>query len=422
MKAQRLLATLEEFAASANATPGNGVTRFSWSPADRVGRAILEREFASLGLKYWTDGIGNVHGVFGNGPEAGRVILGSHLDSVRHGGTLDGIYGVAAALEVVRSFCDEGFRPARIVEVIAFAEEEGSNYGCTCLGSKALTGQVDVAELKTLRDAEGDCYSRLRAFGLDPDALPDQRIDPATVHAFLEAHIEQNAVLQKNACRLGVVTTISGMCLHRVALRGHSDHAASPMRGRRDPMAGFAEFARKLEELWEQGRLPEDFSFTVGELSCSPGVGIVIPESVIFTVDIRHVDVSVLKENWRCLEDMLREMAARRGLEVCVKHLSSSGGARMAGHIQDAFCRAARARGVEPLRLSSGPAHDAAAFGSCGVPTGMLFVPSIGGLSHCPQEATDPEDLALGAQVLEDVARHLAGRGGTVTAAPGSGA
>ncbi len=408
MDARRLLNTLEELAEKANSTPGRGVTRFSWSPADRVARNIVTRELEALGLKISTDGIGNMHAIFPGSQGGKRVVVGSHLDTVRNGGRLDGTLGVVAALETLRSFHEEGFRPRRDIEFIAFAEEEGSNYGCTCLGSKAAVGAVGPEELKALRNAEGDCSSKLCKFGLNPGELSSQRLSPNEVHAFLELHIEQNARLEEAGRRIGVVTSICGMRLRRITLRGRSDHAASPMQGRRDPMAGFAEFASGMEALWKQGELPEDFSCTIGTVSCAPGVGIIIPECVTFTVDIRHVDLDTLEQGWKKIQDLLEHVAAGRGLESGVELLSASGGARMDEGIQEAIAQAARAHGVEAMRLPSGPAHDAAAFGAYGIPTGMIFVPSVKGLSHCPEEATEQDDLLLGAQILKEVVRHCA--------------
>ena len=264
--------------------------------------------------------------------------------------------------------------------------------------------------LKRLSNAEGSAYDALRAFGLDPDALPGEQIDPANVKAFLEVHIEQNAMLEDAGRELGIVTAISGMRLHRIVYKGHSDHAASPMQGRRDPAAGFAELAFRMEQLWKDGDLPEDFSCTIGELACSPNVGIVVPESVTFTIDIRHVDVPVLEEGWQRIESLVRSVAESRGLDLELVRLSASGGVRTSSEVGEVFRQAAERRGVQPLFLKSGPAHDAASLGSR-VPVGLLFVPSIKGLSHCPQEATAPEHLALGAWVLEDALRSLAGGG-----------
>ena len=409
MQAQRLFDTLEELS-TCNATPGNGVTRFSWSEADSRARRVLERELKAIGLEPWTDGMGNLHARIEGSTGAPAVLTGSHLDTVRNGGRYDGTYGVVAALEALRSFHDEGYKPERAIEFIAFAEEEGSNFGSTCLGSKGIAGQIGVEGLKRLSNAEGSAYDALRAFGLDPDALPEEQIDPANVKAFLEVHIEQNAMLEDAGRELGIVTAISGMRLHRIVYKGHSDHAASPMQGRRDPAAGFAELAFRMEQLWKDGDLPEDFSCTIGELACSPNVGIVVPESVTFTIDIRHVDVPVLEEGWQRIESLVRSVAESRGLDLELVRLSASGGVRTSSEVGEVFRQAAERRGVQPLFLKSGHAHDAASLGSR-VPVGLLFVPSIKGLSHCPQEATAPEHLALGAWVLEDALRSLAGGG-----------
>ena len=197
MQAQRLFDTLEELS-TCNATPGNGVTRFSWSEADSRARRVLERELKAIGLEPWTDGMGNLHARIEGSTGAPAVLTGSHLDTVRNGGRYDGTYGVVAALEALRSFHDEGYKPERAIEFIAFAEEEGSNFGSTCLGSKGIAGQIGVEGLKRLSNAEGSAYDALRAFGLDPDALPGEQIDPANVKAFLEVHIEQNAIDRKS--------------------------------------------------------------------------------------------------------------------------------------------------------------------------------------------------------------------------------
>lgn len=409
MRAERLLATLEELA-GCNATPGEGITRFSWSEADRAARRVLERELRAIGLAPWNDGMGNLHARLKGRGDAPAVLTGSHLDTVRHGGRYDGTYGVAASLEALRSFHDEGFMPDCDVEFIAFAEEEGSNFGSTCLGSKGLAGEIGPEDLRALSNAEGSAYDKLRAFGLDPDGLPAERVDPAKVRAFLEVHIEQGGELEKAGAPLGIVTAISGMRLHRLTLRGRSDHAASPMRGRRDPAAGFAEIAHRMEGMWKDGVLPEDFSCTVGKMACSPNVGIVVPDTVAFTIDIRHVDVSALEEGWKRIEVMARSVAESRGLVLDLVRLSASGGVPMSAEIGEAFRLAAERRGVRPLFMKSGPAHDAASMGRR-VPAGLLFVPSIRGLSHCPQEDTAPEHLALGASVLEDALRFLAGGG-----------
>ncbi|NLW80916.1 MAG: M20 family metallo-hydrolase [Desulfovibrionales bacterium] len=406
MHEQRLLESLNRLAECTD-TPGAGVTRFSWSNADRQARAYIEIELKSIGLCPWTDGIGNIRARMKGKENIPPVIMGSHLDSVRNGGRYDGAYGVVAALEVLRSFHDQGYTPRMDVELIAFAEEEGSNFGSTCLGSKAVTGQASVDDLKLLRSNTGlSAYQVLKGFGLNPDTLPQEQITPSSATAYLEVHIEQNDVLERTGHSLGIVSAISGMRLHRVTLHGHSDHAASPMQGRRDPMAGFVEVARGMRQLWMKGVLPADFSCTVGSIECSPNVGIVIPHVVSFTVDIRHVDVPTLEEGWLRIASIIDKVAKEEGLAVEITRRSASGGVRMSPAIGNAFHAAAVKNDVQPLSMTSGPAHDAAPMGMV-VPAGMLFVPSIGGFSHCEQEETSFEHLVLGAKVLEDTVRAL---------------
>ncbi len=179
------------------------------------------------------------------------------------------------------------------------------------------------------------------------------------------------------------------------------------MRGRRDPAAGFAEFAFRMESLWREGDLPEDFSCTTGSVHCLPDVGIAVPQTVTFTLDTRHVSPAVLAEGRERILALARAVATARGLSMDHVPLSASGGTRLSPEAGEAFRAAARRHGAETLSLVSGPAHDAAALGKI-VPAGLLFVPSAGGFSHCPQEHTEPEDLALGAKVFQDAVRAFA--------------
>lgn len=400
---QHFLMNTIEALSSFTETPGVGVTRFSWSEADRMARFYLSEQLESMGLVPWTDGIGNLRATMKSERAGPALVIGSHLDSVRNGGRLDGAYGVAAALAVLQQFHSQGALPPRDIEFIAFAEEEGSNFGSTCLGSKAITGLVSVDALKTLYNAEGiSAYEVLRDFGLHPEKLPQQQIQPDKVAGFLEVHIEQNSVLEASRAALGIVTAISAMQLMSITFCGTSRHAACPMKGRKDPMMAFGEFIMALEGLRKNQEIPQDLSYTVGKIETSPNVGIVIPETVTFTLDLRHIQVPVVQEVWRKLQCLLCDIAGSRGVQVHSAILSQSGGVKMSPRLMAFFEEAALRLGVTPLFLTSGPAHDAAAMGNV-VPTALLFVPSIHGLSHCPQESTSPEHLALGAKVLKEV-------------------
>lgn len=404
MQPQRLLDNLCKLA-SFTATPGVGVTRFSWSVTDSQARGWLVAELRAMAIEPFVDGAGNLHARLKGKRSGAPIYLGSHLDSVRHGGHLDGAYGVVAGLETLRSLRETGFTPCVDVEMIAFAEEEGSNCGCTCLGSKAVTGLCSVEDLQNLRDPQGkSAFELMQTAGLYPENLPNEQIISGT--AFLEAHIEQNAVLERGGHSVGIVTAICGMRLHRITLRGKSDHAASPMEGRRDPVAGFVHFFHGIGHMQQNGVLPKDFSFTVGTLHCAPDVVNVIPELVEFTVDIRHVDVAVLEAGWQVIAALLKASARTHNLEMDCWRVSASGGVAMDANLTERLQVEAERLGKAPYRLPSGPAHDAACMARV-MPAAMIFVPSRAGLSHCPQEDTAPEELVLGARILENTLRTL---------------
>ncbi|MCQ2445183.1 MAG: M20/M25/M40 family metallo-hydrolase, partial [Mailhella sp.] len=275
-------------------------------------------------------------------------------------------------------------------------------------GSKYLAGLLDEDTIASLRGADGrTAEETLRAAGMNPGRMKADRLAPGCGRIFLECHIEQNAVLEREGLSIGIVTAITGMRLHRVTLHGVSDHAASPMEGRRDPAAGFAECAYAMERMWTDGILPRGFSCTVGHAEFTPGVGIVIPGAVEFTVDLRHVDTAELEKGWAAILETFGRIADRRGLTLETERLSASGGALMSQEAQDTLAAIAAAEGAAFRRMVSGPAHDAAAMASV-MPAGMVFVPSCGGLSHCPAERTEPADLALGARIFESAVRHFA--------------
>ena len=410
MHPHRFFETLKHLASFTD-TPGQGVTRFSWSNSAKQASLFLSQELQAMGLMPYEDGIGNLRAIMKGTSTRPRIIIGSHLDSVRNGGSLDGAYGTVAALEVLRSLHEENIRPNCDIEFIAFAEEEGSNFGLTCMGSKAITGHLNINTLKQLHNTEcKKAYDILRDFGLDPDALPKEQINPASVAMYLEAHIEQGGRLEAAGKSIGIVSAISGMRLTAFRLVGKSNHAASPMQGRHDPMAAFAEMAYRLEGLWREGQLPGDMSCTVGKIECHPNVGIVVPEEVRFTVDLRHVEIPHLEKARQTVTTMIREVARQREILLEEHLLSESGGVPMAPAAIDVLSTATREMGVTPELMVSGPAHDAAPMGRV-VPAGMLFVPSIAGLSHCPQEDTHPEDLELGVRILEKAVRSIACQG-----------
>lgn len=407
MNKQRLLGTLEELAAHYNDTPELGVTRITWTPAYKKALSFLETECSKMNLKNWVDDAGNFHALYEGKSQEPRIIIGSHLDTVRNGGKYDGTYGTVSALEVLRSFKEENFVPYRSVEFIAFAEEEGSNFGTTCLGSKLICGAFKAEDLKKLSNNETNAWDLLVSFGLNPDNIQKQQLSPKDISAFLEVHIEQGSVLEEKNCPIGIVQAISGMLMFKIVFKGKSTHAASPMAERRDPLVCFVNAHKALQEAYGQGKFSKGLSFTCGHVLCHPDLGNVVPDECAFTLDLRHVDVSLLHESWEQAKAIILKQAETENIEAEITLLSDSGGVKMDEKIRKAYCRAAQKLGYSHMFLNSGPAHDAAPMAKI-APAGLLFVPSRGGISHNPYEHTDGEDLAAGAAVYEEAVRLMA--------------
>ncbi len=406
MNEQRLLQSIEYFAKHFNATPNQGVTRFSWSEADKNARDWLYQELKAINLEPWNDGIGNLRATYKGKNSSQKVIIGSHLDTVLYGGPLDGTYGVLASLEVLRSFYDKQYIPSCDIEFIAFAEEEGSNFGNTCLGSKAICGMISNKELENISNEKNNLLDLLKDFGLKPENLVQEQINPSQVKAFLEIHIEQNTKLEKQNIGLGIVSSITAMQNHEITIHGISAHAANPMQGRKDPMLAFTAMAYAFEKLWQEKKLCENLSFTIGKIHCQPNVANIIPNKITFNLDLRHIDVSELEKSWDILAKTIHEAAKSKGLEVEVKCLSNSGGVPMSSMVQKEFAKAAEELGLNYANLPSGPAHDAACMGKI-VESGLLFVPSKDGLSHCREEYTAPEYLINGCKVFEQTIYNI---------------
>lgn len=401
---ERFLASIKQLAQH-NDTPGNGVSRFSYSHADRRARKWLTKALSCCGMKVWTDGIGNLHGLLKGDSEKTAVLTGSHLDTVLNGGKLDGSYGVLAGLEVLRSFSELNIIPHRDIEFIAFAEEEGSNFGATCVGSKSITGKLSSDDLHLLKDRDGiSAYSKLGLLGFSVENLQDEQLNPEKYLAYLELHIEQNKILEKENVSIGAVTDIFGMRMYRLNYKGESKHAATPMRARRDPMQGLIDFGQASKDIIT--RMGNDFSLTIGQVLVEPNVGNVIASKVAFTVDLRHVNNDSLCLGSQAVVDLAGNIARNSDLELEIVPLSTSNAVRMDCSIVKQIMTSATKLGIKSLELKSGPAHDAALIGQ-GIPAGLIFVPSIDGLSHCAVENTNDSDLIKGLEVYRDVLQTL---------------
>src|SRR6266545_4044120 len=361
-----------------------GLYDSAWSAAlDRV-----ERWMEDVGLKTRRDAVGNLWGRAEGADKGKSIVTGSHIDTVRNGGRLDGALGIVAGLTAVEALLRDKGKPRRALEVVAICEEEGSRFSTNFWGSRAITGAIDAVD--------GDIAAAMRERGLDPKKVSTAARDD--IDAFVELHIEQGAVLEAANRPLAVVSAIVGTAHLEVTVAGRRDHAGTtPMDMRLDALAGAAAMVQAVESITRSVGTPA--VATVGKLEVEPDQINVVPGRVVFTVDLRHSELS----GRRALEERIRSrcatIAAERRLGLAIRTLQDKPPVAMHAEVRALLARAAQECGVAAAEMVSGAGHDAQILAArCRV--GMLFVPSIAGRSHCPEEATSPEHVELGTNVL----------------------
>ena len=404
---ERLLADLRTLAAIGG-RPDGGVDRLAWSEHDLAGRRWFAERMGEAGIEARVDAALNV---FGHVPGAMGpwVLTGSHLDSVPNGGRLDGAYGAVAALEVLRTLAESGDALAEQLEIVGFADEEGVRFESGLIGSLALTGDLDIERLRDGLDWQGVPIRQVLATaGRDLDRMLEAKQHRDSIKAFVELHIEQGPRMEADGIDLAVVTGIVGVHRQRIEIQGTQNHAGTtPFRLRHDAGRAAARAVAELRDL-VQGVDPEAVA-NIGSMRFHPGGVNVIPGRAQFTLEVRHLDERVMGEAVRAFATRLERICAEEGCRVDVELLSSVPPAPMDATVTDALGQAGAELGRRPAMLSSGAGHDAAVL-SRHVPTGMLFVRSVGGLSHSPREATSDEHLVLGARALLRGIRAVAAR------------
>ncbi|QEC49448.1 Zn-dependent hydrolase [Baekduia soli] len=395
--------------AQLNDDPGaGGITREVYTPT--YGRAVdlVSGWMRDAGLTVRVDAVGNLFGTWtGSEPGAPRVLTGSHIDTTLNAGAYDGVVGVLGAIEAVRALRAEGVQPRRSIEIVAWAGEE-PRFGTGCTGSRMVTGELGREDLDRLADRDGVTMAdALRSAGLDPDRIGDARIDPSTVHALVELHIEQGAVLETHGEPIGLVTAIAAAHDLRMILRGAADHAgATPMDLRRDALVGAAEVLTTLERLARESSSGTTVG-TIGVIRALPGAINVVPGTVELGVDVRDSDGAAREQVVADLLAAAGEIGDRRDLAVEVQEIGHDAPVSCSGAVIAAAEAACEALGLRGRRMISGAYHDALVLGRL-VPVGMIFVPSRAGISHHPDEYTAPEDLDRGVAVLTRTLATLA--------------
>lgn len=398
----KLLEQLRELGAIGHDAAQGGRTRIALTDEEKAGRDLLVRWMRELDLEVRVDQIGNIFGVLHAAHPEGMaqpLMMGSHIDTVRNAGALDGCYGVLAGLAVVRAYRQAGLRPARAIVVAAFTNEEGVRYQPDMMGSLVYAGGMDVqAALNTVGTDGTRLGDELARIGYAGDMAPGAIVP----REYIELHIEQGPVLEAEGKLIGVVESLQGISWQKVTITGVANHAGTtPTRLRHD--AGYAA-AACVAFLREQvvGAAPETTLATVGSLRLEPNLINVIPRRATFTVDLRDPDDQRLQTAERRLADFLATLAGREGVTVETEQLVRFEPVVFDAALADRIQAAAQRRGLPHRRMTSGAGHDAQMLARI-ASSAMIFVPSRGGISHNPREHTDDDQLALGAQVLLDV-------------------
>ncbi|ABX17647.1 Zn-dependent hydrolase [Burkholderia multivorans] len=377
-----------------------GRTRIALTDDERAGRDRVVAWMRELDLDVRIDRIGNVFGTLHAGPAApGRqpLMIGSHIDTVKNAGALDGCYGVLAGLAVARAFRDARIEPARPITVAAFTNEEGIRYQPDMMGSLVHAGGLSIDDA-------------LNTIGIDGTRLGDELarigyagdLEPGAIvpHAYLELHIEQGPILEAENVRIGVVENLQGISWQQITVQGNANHAGTtPMHLRHDAGWVAAAIATFLRELAVSSGTT---LATIGMLRIEPNVINVIPRKAVLTVDLRDPDEQRLQQAEQRLADHLEQLAALEGVQISTERLARFEPVVFDAALVDAIEKAAARRGFSYRRMTSGAGHDAQMIARI-APAAMIFVPSRGGISHNPREHTDDSQLVDGARLLLDV-------------------
>ena len=376
-------------------TPRGGLHRVALTDEDRRGRDLLVRWMKEAGLRVTVDQMGNIFGQRLGTENLPPVFMGSHADSVPTGGKYDGQLGVLCALEVIRALNDRGTRTRRPVGVVVFTNEEGARFQPAMIGSGVLAGKIALEDAYNARDRDGlrlgDELERIGYLGPEPCV-------PRPLRAYLELHIEQGPILEEEGLPVGVVEGIVGIAWSRVTFYGVQDHAGpTPMRIRHDALVAAAEVVRGVREI--PRTIGGDMVATVGRLDVTPNIPNAIPGRVGMSIDLRDPADANLDRALSMLDRIVREAARKEGVRTDLEHYWRVPRTRFDREVVGAVEAAAETLGCGHRRILSGAGHDAQYMAAI-CPTGMIFVPSRAGRSHCEEEFTPLDDIEHGANAL----------------------
>ncbi len=390
---ERLISSIRAMGSVGFDPETGGRTRLALTDEDKAGRDLLCRWMRDEGLEVKIDEIGNIFGIReGSDPSELPVMMGSHIDTVRDAGMFDGVYGVLGGLEVIRTLNENEVTPKSSLVVAAFTNEEGARFQPDMMGSLYYTRKVELGELLSSRDDSGITV------GEELDRIGYGGAYSTPVGCYLELHVEQGPRLHAEGVSIGIVEGVQGLAWWTGEYYGESNHAGStPMEMRKDTLLAVAELALEAEKLALS--LGRGSVSTMGRIAPRPDIINIVPGKCSFTLDFRQFDGELFEEGKREVEKLIVSCAARRGLKYCFKKAAEAAPVIFDRGMVELVGSRAAFLGLDSMKMISGASHDAQ-FLSSFCPTVMIFVPSVGGRSHCPEEWTDVKDLENGCNVL----------------------
>lgn len=394
---ERLKDELERFA-DYGRTKNNGVTRLSLSEEDRLVRDYFCSCCEELGMSIKVDDMGCIYATLPGIEDAPPIMMGSHLDSVKKGGRFDGVLGVVAGLEVVRTIVEHNIKPKIPITIIDFTNEEGARFEPSMMASGVISGKFEKDVMMKKTDPEGITFEQaLQASGYAGES--DNRLKDAT--AYLEMHIEQGPVLEAESLSIGVVDCVVGMVCYEIEITGESDHAGTtPMSMRKDALFTANDMITEIRS--KLSTLDQELVYTIGRMNVLPNIHTVIPNKVIFTLEARHKNPEVISK----VEEMIIGLKSTEDCDVKKTKLWDRETVWFDKDLCNSLEQSTQLLGYSYKRIASGAGHDAQFIASF-IPSAMLFVPSIKGKSHCEDELTLWEECEKGVNVLLETVLSL---------------
>ncbi|MFP9193345.1 Zn-dependent hydrolase [Natrialbaceae archaeon A-CW1-1] len=400
----RLWESLTELGAIGEQDDGS-MMRVSGSDEDKKARDMVVKWFENEGLNVKIDPVGNIIARRDGNNDQPPVVTGSHIDTVPNGGKFDGTAGVLSALEVVRSWNDANVQTDHPIDVVVFTEEEGTRFGTGMVGSRVASEIISIEDALQLEDDTGKTLeavlTEIGYYGEDEFTLDNSK-------AFIELHVEQGPELEVSGKTVGVIENVTGLAHYGVRYTGNANHAGTTsMSTRQDAFAGVAETAIRLEQKTRELASETNAVSTIGKVDVSPNGTNVIPGEVEFTLDIRDTDESARQILIDYTISVMEKITSKRELKFEYTNWVDAEATQMDEEVVEMIAGSCEQLDIEYTRMASGAGHDAMNVANV-TPSAMLFVPSKDGISHNPKEYTSPENLASGAQVLEQSLRKLA--------------